>query len=120
MNYIEIKKTLMAIDDPMLKLETVMDFGHTISDVPENATCTEIHGCASRVEICRLGNNFFGRADSHLVRGIVVIITAMVDGKTPDEIRQMDIGSEFASLNIAIGAGRVNGVNSMIRFLQNL
>ena len=44
----------------------------------------------------------------------------MVDGKTPDEIKKIDMESEFQSLNLNLGAGRLNGVNSMIRFLQNL
>ena len=59
-------------------------------------------------------------ADSALVRGIVAIIVAMVDGKTSDEIKNMDLGGEFEGLNLNLGAGRLNGVNSMIRFLQNL
>ena len=120
MQYEQIKNILCAIDDPVEKLEMVMDIGRDMPDIPENAMCTEILGCASRVEICRLGNRFFGRADSGLVRGIVAIITAMVDGKNSDQIREMDLWGEFSNLNIAIGAGRVNGVNSMIRFLQNL
>ena len=55
-----------------------------------------------------------------LVRGIVAIIVAMVDGKNNDEIRKMDIKGEFGRLNLNLGSGRTNGVNSMIRFLQNL
>ena len=37
-----------------------------------------------------------------------------------DEIKKMDVNSEFQSLGLGLGAGRLNGVNSMIRFLQNL
>ncbi len=36
------------------------------------------------------------------------------------EIKKMDLAGEFASLNLNLGAGRLNGVNSMIRFFQNL
>ncbi len=120
MTYLDMKNMLNISDDPVQKLELVMDFGRTLSDVPMGAKCTEIVGCASFVELCRDGNRFYGRADSALVRGIVAIIVAMVDGKTPTEIKNMDIGAEFASLNLNLGAGRLGGVNSMIRFLQNL
>jgi len=120
MTYVEIKNLLSGIDDPVVKLETVMDLGTRLSPVPDNAVCSEITGCASHVEICRLGNRFYGIADSAIVRGIVAIIISMVDGKSSDEIRQMDLSGMFNSLNINIGAGRLNGVNSMIRFLQNL
>ncbi len=120
MTYDEIKKFLSMTDDAATRLEMVMDIGKQLSSVPDTAVCTEITGCASRVEICRDGNNFFGTADSAIVRGVVAILIAMVDGKTPDEIRQMDLMKMFSELNINLGAGRLNGVNSMIRFLHNL
>ncbi|MBO4625745.1 MAG: SufE family protein [Alphaproteobacteria bacterium] len=120
MTYEDIKSLLSAIDDPVMKLETVMDLGTHIASVPDDAVCTEITGCASRVEICRSGNRFYGRADSAIVRGIVAIMISLVDGKSPDEIRQMNLMGLFRALDINIGAGRLNGVNSMIRFLQNL
>lgn len=120
MTYDEMKSALSMTDDAALRMEMVMDFGAHMPDVPAGATCDEIVGCASRVEICRMGTRFFGRADSALVRGVVAIITAMVDGHSPDQIRKMDIAGEFAGLNLNLGAGRMNGVNSMISFLQNL
>lgn len=120
MNYSDIKNALAMLDNPVEKLEFVMELGQGLGPVPDDAVCTEIVGCASFVEICRAGNRFYGRADSALVRGIVAIIVAMVDGLSPDEIKKLDIAGEFMSLNLNLGAGRLNGVNSMIRFLQNL
>ena len=40
--------------------------------------------------------------------------------KSIDEIKQMDILSEFSSLDINLGAGRLNGLESMVRFFHNL
>lgn len=120
MTYDEIKNLLSGISDAATKLEVVMDIGAQLSPVPDGATCNEITGCASRVEICRLKNHFYGTADSALVRGIVAIMIAMVDGKTNTEIKQLDLLGMFNALNLNLGAGRLNGVNSMIRFLQNL
>lgn len=120
MTYDEIKRNLDMIDDPVEKLEMVMDFGAQLPPVPDDAVCSDIVGCASRVQICRAGNRFYAVADSGMVRGIVAILIAIVDGCMPDEIRKMDLAGMFADLNINLGAGRLNGVNSMIRFLQNL
>lgn len=120
MNFNEIKKMLNLTPNPIDKLEMVMDFGKNLEIVPDSAVCSEIVGCSSFVEICRDGNRFYGRADSSIVRGIVAIMISMVDGKTAQEIKNMDLLSEFQSLNLNLGAGRLNGVNSMIRFLQNL
>lgn len=120
MTYAEMKRILQMTDNPVEKLEMVMDFGNHMPPVPDDATCSEIRGCASFVQICRRGDNFFATADSAIVRGIAALLTAMVDGRTPEQIRKMDLWGEFSALNINLGAGRVNGVNSMIRFLQNL
>ena len=120
MTYQDMKNALMMVDDPVMRLELVMEFAANLLPVPDDAVCTEITGCASVVEICRRGNNFYGRADSALVRGVVAILVAMVDGKTPQQIKNIDISTEFASLKLNLGAGRLNGVNSMVRFLHNL
>lgn len=120
MNYEDIKKLLLSVIDPVVRLEMVMDLGAHLGAVPDDALCSEITGCASHVEICRIGNRFYGVADSAIVRGIVAIMISMVDGKSPNEIRQMDLWGMFRALDINIGAGRLNGVNSIIRFLQNL
>ena len=120
MTYDEIKNALSFIDDPVARLEFVMELGKGLVIPPQTAQCTEIRGCSSFVQICRDGVRFFAVADSVLVRGIVAIIIAMVDGKTPQQIREMDIAGQFSALNLNLGAGRLNGVNSMIRFLHNL
>ncbi len=120
MKYSDIKNALSLISDPVEKLELVMDLGKSLEPVPEDAKCNEIFGCASFVQICEKDEHFYGRADSMMVRGIVAIILAMVDGKTVEQIKQMDISGEFNSLNLNFGAGRLNGIQSMISFFKNL
>ena len=120
MNYNDIKNTLSLIEDPVDKLEMVMDLGKNLADIPENAVCTEILGCSSFVQICQKGGRFFGSADSLMVRGIVAIILAMVDKKSVDEIKKLDMESEFKSLKLNFGAARLNGIQSMISFFKNL
>ena len=120
MNYDEIKNALSLAGDDVEKLEMVMDFGKNLAPVPENSKCSEILGCASFVEICEKDGRFYGVADSAMVRGIVAIILSMIDGKTTDEIKKMDLLSEFNSLNLHFGASRLNGVQSMISFFHNL
>ena len=120
MKYTEIKNALSLIADPVEKLELVMELGKSLEAVPEDAKCSEIFGCASFVQICEKDGCFYGRADSLMVRGIVAIILAMVDGKTVDEIKKIDLMGEFNSLNLNFGAGRLNGIQSMVSFFKNL
>ena len=120
MTYSEIKNALSLTENPVEKLEMVMDFGKDLPDVPKDAKCDEILGCASFVKICQKNGRFYGFADSMMVRGIVAIILSMVDGKTIQEIKKMDLMAEFNGLNLNFGASRLNGIQSMIRFFQNL
>ena len=120
MTFEEIKKSLSLIENPVDKLEMVMDFGKNLEPVPIDAKCSEILGCASFVKICHKGDKFYGVADSAMVRGIVAIILSLVNGHSRDEIKKMDLLAEFTSLNLNFGAGRLNGIQSMISFFHNL
>ena len=119
-NYNDIKKSLALIENPIDKLEFVMDLGKTLKDVPQNATCTEIIGCSSFVQICKKDGRFYGRADSLMVRGIVAIMLSLVDGKNITEIKKIDFDTEIKSLKLNFGAARLNGIQSMISFFKNL
>ena len=120
MKYAEIKKSLDSLENPVDKLEFVMDLGKTLETVPENAKCNEIIGCSSFVEICHKDGHFYGRADSLMVRGIVAIILSLVDGKSADEIKNFDLETEIKALKLNFGAARLNGIQSMINFFKNL
>jgi len=120
MKYVDIKKSVALISDPVEKLEMVIELGKTLEPVPEDAKCNEIFGCASFVQICEKDGRFYGRADSLMVRGIVAIILAIVDGKSISEIKNIDLLGEFNSLNLNFGAGRLNGIQSMVSFFKNL
>jgi cysteine desulfuration protein SufE len=121
MQYEKMKNLLNSLENPVDKLEMVMDFGRELESVPQNSQCHEITGCASHVEIC-VGSDghLYGIADSGIVRGVLAILLAMVDSKTPTQIREMDLMGEFSGLNLNLGAARLSGLNSMISFLKNL
>ena len=120
MTFDEIKKYLTVLDGPVEKLEFIMDLGNTLQPVPSNAKCYEVAGCASFVQICQSEDRFYANADSALVRGIMAVFIAMVDGKSVQQIKEMNLADEFGALNLQLGAGRTNGVNSVIRFFENL
>lgn len=113
MKYAEIKSVMDTMTDDLMRLEYVMEIGHQNSLTLINTACTEISGCASRVIICKDKNGFYGDADSVLVRGLVWIIIAMKN----DGIK--NLSDEFNSLKLNLGTGRINGVSSVINFLEN-
>lgn len=120
MTYESMKNSLNMLDNPVEKLELLMDFGNTLEKVPEAAECTEIVGCSSFVQICQKDGAFYGMADAAIVRGIVALFLAMVNGKSIAEIKNLNMEEDFKLLNLNLGAARLNGVNSMIRFFKNL
>lgn len=112
MRYDEIKSLLQAIDDPVLKLEMLMDIGKTLPPIPDGKDGTEIKGCASRVEIWRAPDGkFYGAADSALVKGIAAVLIAMIEAGA-------DFG-EFGELGLNLGSGRLAGTSAMIEYLKN-
>ncbi len=122
MKYDEIKSLLMNIDDPVEKLELVLEQGICLPPIPDGVVGTEIKGCSSLVKIYhdKLTNKFYGFADSGFVRGVVSVILSMVQDKTPAQIRQMNLTDEFKELNLQLGSSRLMGVASIIRFLESL
>jgi len=120
MVYSDVKHSLMIITDPVEKLEYVMEIGKGLKCIPDKSTCTEILGCTSFVQICRYKNKFYGTADSEMVKGILEIFLLMIEDKTITEIKNMDLLAEFSSLNLNFGAGRLNGIQSIVSFFSNL
>jgi sulfur transfer protein SufE len=113
MDYKEIKFFLGQIDDPVQRLEFVMDLGKALAPIPQNSACTDILGCTSHVQICKSGDLFYGTADSAMVRGIVAIILAMANDKVKN------IRSEFDSLNLNFGVSRLNGIKGIIEAVSD-
>jgi sulfur transfer protein SufE len=113
MTYDEIKSLLQSVDNPVMKLEIVMDIGKELPPIPAGKHGAEIKGCASRVEIYQDENgNFYGMADSALVRGIAAILLAMKEAGADFD--------EFQTLGLNLGSQRLNGSASMIAYLKSL
>ena len=113
MKWDEIKSLLNSIDDPVIKLETLMDIGKSLPPIPDGQIGTEITGCASKVEIYNAPDNkLYGKADSALVRGILAVLLAIKESCVDFD--------EFHKLGINLGSGRLMGTASMIEYLKSL
>lgn len=116
----QIRQTLNMLSNPEDKLEFVMDLGKQLRQPDDTCECVDIIGCSSRVIICYKDNIFFAKADSQLVAGIVAILISMVQNKTHKQIKDMNLRQTFKGLHLEFGASRLNGINSMINFFENL
>jgi cysteine desulfuration protein SufE len=98
------------------RLEPLSDAERT----PEN----KVRGCASQVwlstQLDRDGGldrfHFIGDSDALIVRGLVAIVIALFDRKTPSEIRATDAEAVFARLDLRshLTAQRSNGLRALV------
>lgn len=113
MKYSEIKNLFKQIDDPVLRLELVMDLGNKLTPIPNSAECKDVLSCASSVQICQKDGVFYGTSDSALVRGIIAICISMAN----DGVKNLK--EEFDGLDINLGAGRLTGLDGIIKAINN-
>lgn len=120
MKYNEIKQNLEFLDSPIEKLDFVMELGDSLEIPDTDINCYDISGCSSNVRICINKNNVYAKSDSKLIAGVLVILLSIIEEYKDNKKYKQILRNEFLSLNLEFGIGRVNGINSIISFLENL
>ena len=122
-----IRDDFAFLDDWEDRYRYVIELGRELPEFPESARteANKVRGCVSQVWIeDGLDDNRFwlrGDSDSHLVKGLVAIATALYAGKTPAEALDVDAGAIFRELGLEahLTPQRSNGVRSMIERIRN-
>lgn len=113
------------IDDWEERYRYVIELGRALPEMPEalHSEANKVHGCASQVwldmavdasaapPVLRLK----GDSDAHIVRGLVALMIALFDGKTPREAAGTDAFALYTKLGLAehLTPQRSNGVRAM-------
>ena len=103
----------------------VIELGRKLEPLPEaeRTPANKVSGCASQVWLwTRAGEDggkrlrFVGDSDAHIVRGLIAILIALFDNKTPAEIVAIDPDALFAQLDLKahLSSQRSNGLRSMV------
>ena len=103
----------------------VIELGRKLEPLPEaeRTPANKVSGCASQVWLwTRAGEDgekrlrFVGDSDAHIVRGLIAILIALFDNKTPAEIAAIDPDALFAQLDLKahLSSQRSNGLRSMV------
>ncbi len=91
------------------------------------AECTEerrVHGCESRVwlEVQRHDGLIHARAvsDARLLRGLLCLLLARVNGLTPGELAAVDLNDWYQQLGLGrqLTPSRSNGLHAVLKRLQ--
>jgi cysteine desulfuration protein SufE len=113
----------------------LIELGRNLPAFPEalRTDANKVRGCVSQVWLASAlkgdgGRNggaapvleFQGDSDAHIVRGLVAVLFALVQGRTPEEVLAADAKTLFAELGLAehLTPQRSNGFFSMVERIR--
>ena len=110
------------------KYEYIIDLGKSIPGLPEDAKTPErlVKGCQSSVWLVESydGNkiNFDVDSDAVIVQGLLALVLAAYNDKTPTDILAFDIDGYFEALDLErhITPTRGNGLRAIVGKIQEL
>lgn len=123
----DIIDTLSFFDSWEDRYKYIIDLGKELPPMPENLRIDEniVRGCQSQVWLKHevLDNHLFFQADSDafIVKGLLGVVLAAYNGKTPTDILAVDIQAYFESLDLLqhLSSTRGNGLKAMVRRIQD-
>jgi cysteine desulfuration protein SufE len=104
----------------------VIELGRRLAPLPEaeRNEANKVRGCASQVWLSTRAErgdgavrlHFRGDSDALIVRGLVAIVIALFDGRSPEEILATDAEALFARLDLRahLTAQRSNGLKALV------
>jgi cysteine desulfuration protein SufE len=127
-----IRSDFALLDDWEDRYRYLIELGRGLPAFPEalRTDANKVRGCVSQVWLASaLRRNgagtapvleFQGDSDAHIVRGLVAVLFALVQGKTPEEILGTDARATFAELGLAehLTPQRSNGFFSMVERIR--
>src|SRR5437762_11146395 len=124
----EIRAEFAELDDPVARATYLIEIGRTLPPLDEHLKTEEnrVLGCQARVWLvgeARSGPprtlEFVADSDAQIVRGLIAVLLAAFNGKTPSEIIAFPIDKLFAELKLpALVPMRSNGLIAMVRRIQ--
>lgn len=127
MNLDDIRESFAFFDSWEDKYRFVIDIGRSLPELPPEHRIVEniVRGCQSQVWLLtRLRGGRLRLAidsDAHIVRGLIVIVLAAYQDKTPADIGAFDIEALFDDLDLLrhLSPTRGNGLRSMVARIRH-
>lgn len=125
-----IRSDFALLDDWEDRYRYVIELGKALPPLPEDlrTDANKVRGCASQVWLATaltdVGNgrvfDLKGDSDALIVRGLVAILFALYQGKSPAEALRIDAQAEFATLGLKehLTPQRSNGFASMVERIR--
>ncbi len=122
----DIIDTLSFFDDWEERYKYIIDLGKQLPAMDQNKKDDDhlIRGCQSQVWIDSELNDqqlfFIADSDAHIVRGLLAMVLAAYNQKTPQAIVDFDIEKYFSQVDLIkhLSPTRGNGLKSMVETIQ--
>lgn len=128
MDTAELLENFSYLTDWEDKYRYLIELGDEMNDFPEHekVDANKVDGCMSQVWFIHKeenGRHFFkATSDAHIVRGLEAVLLVLINGKTADEIKAVDIAHIFDELGLAenLSPTRRNGFYAMVQRIHLL
>jgi cysteine desulfuration protein SufE len=128
-----IRSDFALLDDWEDRYRYVIELGRGLAPLPDalRTDANKVRGCASQVWLASTARPprpgaapalaFQGDSDAHIVRGLIAILFALYQDRTPEEILATDARAMFAELGLQehITPQRSNGFFSMVERIRS-
>lgn len=123
----DIVDTLSFFDNWEDRYKYIIDLGKELpplNDDSRNET-NLVRGCQSQVWLVsevRDGKLFFeADSDAFIVKGLLAVVLAAYNGKTPEQVTAFDVEGYFSALNLLkhLSVTRGNGLRAMVKRIQD-
>lgn len=123
----DIVDTLSFFDDWEERYKYIIDLGKQLPAMPESKQTEAylLRGCQSQVWIDSEVQDgllvFEADSDAHIVRGLLAVVLAAYNYKSPADVLAFDIERYFNSIDLIkhLSPTRGNGIRSMVQRIQN-
>lgn len=123
----DIIDSLSFFDNWEERYKYIIDLGKELPLMPESFRTDEflVRGCQSQVWLVdewRDGKLFFlADSDAFIVKGLLGVVLAAFNGKTPGDILGFDIDTYFARLDLLqhLSSTRGNGLKAMVKRIKD-
>ncbi len=116
----------ITLDDAEDRYRLLIELGRTLPPMPPalKTDASKVRGCSANVWVYPVEEggrlNFLADSDAHITKGIVALIVALVDGRTPADLKALDIEGRLAPFELSrqLSANRTQGIPSMIALVR--
>lgn len=122
----DIVDTLQFFDSWEDRYKYIIDLGKELPALSDEHRVDDnlVRGCQSQVWLVDFMDNgkmiFRADSDAHIVKGLLCVVLAAYNGKTPEEVQAFDIDAYFDELNLIrhLSPTRGNGLRAMVGRIQ--